>query len=71
MNGNKLSKNNDLNLLNIINIPDNTSNIIKFINNINNNKQFIFDQIICIHKDKNEFYYENFYEHDETSIYQK
>ena len=73
INGNKLIKN-ELKLNNNIIINKNDKDIIKLINNINKNDNYIFDQMICIYtyqsKIKNEFYYENLYEHDETSTYE-
>ena len=81
INENKLNPDNKLNSNNIFNLQDNINieneknndKIIKFINNKNKNDEYIFDQIICIYEhnseNKSEFYYENFYEHDETSSY--
>ena len=52
------------------NIKVNGEDIIKLINKINNNNEYIFDRKICIQKNKNEFYYDDVYEHDETTLYQ-
>ena len=51
------------------NIKVNGEDIIKLINKINNNNEYIFDRKICIQKNKNEFYCEDIYEHDETTLY--
>lgn len=52
------------------NIKVKNEDIIKLINEKNNNNEYIFDRKICIFKNKNEFYYENVYEDDETTLYQ-
>ena len=72
MNGIKLI-NNEFNLKENIIVNNNEENIIHLINKSNNNNKYIFDKMICIYKynsnDKKRFYYEDLYEHDETSIY--